>query len=835
MDHLPAVLNGTVQGLETVPYLCEKSYDGGPFLTYPIRENRPEIIPDAASAGKQLLLEYEMLHPTPNKIFEAFCQTWLFFGLINELLGNICKPVDFVRAEKGGNGKIISTSRLPKLIEQWMTSIQNGSSTITYEHVAKCLRLTHATLLAAGPEFDLSVKFCIASVGELFEHATNRAFEIENLVLHNKCPATWGTQFGKTVWNERMQRSGWCPSQIETTTHTILHLQSLYFLASMQSSVSNGRHGVCDSLKCIAYQTNLEDYATQHVSKACRCKELCVDMSSLNTVLNTGALPLLRISEAETLDELTVELVASQPDSRYLALSHVWADGLGNAKANALPRCQLRQLRNFTQSLGAKLSSDEPQIELLFWCDTMCCPATPGESKNRVLTKMKNIYEESTCVLVLDASIRLFDSEAMGPEEICARIFSSGWMRRLWTLQEAALPAGKGRLWFQFRDQAVNFRPLWQQIISLFNNDWSRRGLTTDILGRLKIFKTFFHLETGADLAMVDAAFQYRSVSIHSDEPLLIGTLLGLDVASIVNGSDQTRIHRMWSLMPSVVRGIPKSILFRLGPRLEQEGYRWAPSTMLYHEETNVILETVRYGDDQGTLTKHGLMVRLSGYQMSFPQHPSGLPINHWNLMLDENLLYMRDHEASWYLVRRRSPNANGDYLSKDRFSSTMRSRKNLWVTLLETDFLARSDSIQQTSTALLTKLIQEIEGVKYVHSYMHIHVWRYRKSYCEMFEAAYRCAQKLAESAPARKLANLSMNEILMGSPEHSALIETLESEILSIAASGEYDLALATARQQSGKGDDVFFGALVRVIFIGRYAIMGPKTPHDQQWCVD
>lgn len=34
------------------------------------------------------------------------------------------------------------------------------------------------TLMSAGPEFDLSVKFCIASVGELFEYATNKAFGI---------------------------------------------------------------------------------------------------------------------------------------------------------------------------------------------------------------------------------------------------------------------------------------------------------------------------------------------------------------------------------------------------------------------------------------------------------------------------------------------------------------------------------------------------------------------------------------------------------------------------------------------------------------------------------
>ena len=836
MEHLPTVPTATVQGLETVPYVCEKSYDGGPFLTYPVRENRPEIIPDAANAGKKFLWEYEKHHPTPNKEFEAFCQTWLFFGLINELLGNICTSVDFVRPGKIGDCRTISTSRLPVLIEQWVKSVQNSSSTMTYEHVAKCLRLTHQTLLAAGPEFDLSVKFCIASVGELFEHAANRAFRIENLVLDNQCPAAWRMLFGETTLTERLGKSGWCPSQIEIMVRSPTSLQSTYFFASMYDPVSAGLHGRCDNLKCVTYQTDLEGYASRHGTEKCRCKELCIDASSLDAVVTTGALALLRIHEAETLDGLTVEIVASQPDSRYLALSHIWADGLGHAKANALPRCQLLQLRKLTKGLDAKLSPNEPGAELLIWCDTLCCPATPGESKSRVLAQMKKIYEQAACVLVLDSSIRKYESKAMGPEETCARILTSGWMRRLWTLQEGALSADKGRLWFQFHDEPVHLRPLWQEIVSLYNNDWGRRGLITDILVRMSSIKNFLHHDTGADLAMVDAAFQHRSVSVISDEPLLIGTLLGLDVAHILKGSDETRIHRMWSLMPAAVRGIPKSILFRLGPRLKKEGYRWAPSSMLNYESTNAVMVTMRKGDEQGTPTEHGLMVRLSGYHISFPPCPSGLPIDPWNFKLGKDLLYIRDDEACWYIANRRWPSEEGDYLSKEQFGITaLRSITNLWITLLESDHQARADSFQQTSIALLTRLIHESHEVKYVHSYMHIHVFRYRKHVCEMLEAAYRCAQILAESAPVQQLANMSKEEINMESPEYKAAFDALEPEIHRITTGGENEIALTTARQRSGNDNDMLFGFYVRMIFLGRYAIMGPRTPESQQWCVD
>ena len=839
MDHLPVVPNGIVRGLETVPYVCEKPYDGGPFLTYPIREGKPEITSDEAGMPDtvQPFWQYEKRHPTPNKDFEAFCQTWLFFGLINELLGDTCKSADFVRLDKAGDSRVISTAQLAGLVEQWVKNIEDGSYAMTHEHAARCLRLTFETLRAAGPEFDLRVKLCIASVAELFTYATNKAFGVVNWVSDSKCPSSWRRLFNDTLWVERFKMSGWCPSQIEIMMRTSTSLQSLHFFASMQDSISAGRHLLCNSWMCVAYQTDLKHYETQHVTKGCPCEDLHVDMSSLNAVVTSGGVPLLHIRETKTLNELTVEIVASQPDTCYLALSHVWADGLGNAKANALPRCQLLHLSRLVQSLRPK--SVLKDAELLFWCDTLCCPAAPGEAKKKVLEQMKDIYERATCVLVLDASIRLYESEGMCAEEACARILVSGWVRRLWTLQEGALPADQRRVWFQFRDQAVDFDSLWQQLYKSFNNDLGRTGLVSNINWRMRTLRAFFNRDSnipGGDLAMVEVALQYRSVSVSSDEPLLIGNLLDLDVAELLKGSDETRIHRMWSLMSSAVCGIPKNILFRLGPRLREEGYRWAPSTMLYREDSNAPLQMmVKEEDDQGFLTEHGLKVRLSGYHISFPQRPSGLPASPWGINLDENNFYMRDEKARWYFVRRRWPSAEGDYLSKEKFGPIMRSHTNLWAMHHESSSQKWSDVYKQTNTALLTRLVQESYKVKYVKSYMHIHIGHLRDTQCEMFEAAYRCAQKLAESAPAQQLANMSTDDVDMESPEYKAVFDTLQPEIYRLAARGENELAMTAARESSSKDHDVLFGALVGTIFIGNYGIMGPRTPNDQQWCVD
>ena len=832
MDHLPTTR--TVPGLETVPYVCKKPYDGGPFLTYPVRENKPEVIVDSANgAGKLPFWEYQKNHPTPNEEFEAFCQTWLFFGLINELLGSICEWTDFVLPNKVGDCEIISTSRLPGLIEIWVKSIEDGFSTTTYGHVAACLRVVFDTLRAARSEFNPRIKFCIASVSELFAYAANKAFGIENLVLNNKCPAKWRVLFENTPWIERWRRSGWCPSQIEILLRSSITLHSLYFFASLQVPVSSGRHGLCGIQKCIAYQTDLTDYETQHRVKECKCKKLSVDLSRLIAVLSAGGLPLLRIRESKALDDLSLDIVASQPDTHYVALSHVWADGLGNPKANSLPRCQLLHLSNLARSLRARLSLQSPGTELLLWCDTLCCPINPQWARNQVLAHMKDIYEQATCVLVLDASLQTYESEGMGPEEICARIIASGWMRRLWTLQEGALPAVKGRLWFQFYDQPINLQLIKQQMNRLMK-DLSRGELAIAILSRIHTFTTFFDRDCndlGADLGTVDAALQHRSVSVSSDEPLLIGTLLGLDVTAILNGSEKTRIHRMWSLMPTAVRGLPIDILFRLGPRLREEGYRWAPSSMLYYEDENPVMMTMREGDNQGIPTQHGLLARRCGYHISFPRVPNWLPTCPWGLFLDQNCFYMRDHRGCWYFLRRRWPNALGDYLTQEKFSGVMRSYTNLWVLGLEN----RPDDFPVTSTALVTRLSRDSEDVKYVRSYMHIQVAELLKASCEMFEAAYRCAQKLTESAPAKQLATMDQNGVHMESPEYRAVFDTLNPEIYRIAASSENGIAMSTARDTSGKDHDILFGAIVGMIFSGHHGIMGPRTPDDQQWCVD
>jgi len=64
-------------------------------------------------------------------------------------------------------------------------------------------------------------------------------------------------------------------------------------------------------------------------------------------------------------------------------------------------------------------------------------------------------------------------------------------------------------------------------------------------------------------LSWLDQALQYRSVSVMSDEPLCIATLLGLDISQVLKHSNHDdRMEEMWTLISEKFGGIPAGVAF---------------------------------------------------------------------------------------------------------------------------------------------------------------------------------------------------------------------------------------------------------------------------------
>ena len=88
----------------------------------------------------------------------------------------------------------------------------------------------------------------------------------------------------------------------------------------------------------------------------------------------------------------------------YVAISHVWIDGLGNPNANSLPVCQLACLRHLLEEVLGNFNRDLSHIDNihrnpeksprpLFWLYTLLRPAGPPEHKKLSLQKNPSIQE----------------------------------------------------------------------------------------------------------------------------------------------------------------------------------------------------------------------------------------------------------------------------------------------------------------------------------------------------------------------------------------------------------------------------------------------------------
>lgn len=888
MDHLPIPEHVVSNPKAIVPYVCSKDYDGGPFLTYPTREGVAHALPtDGSIPGASPYRQHERTYPTPKQEQEDFLQRWLCFGLVNEILDHRWRPDILIRPTQDNDGetKVVSTLGLVETLDTWVADIQTGNlkPRNTYEHVAECLRLTFATIHGAGPDFDPRVKISLASLGELFSLAANEAYRAQN----DKCPNTFSPLLDLDHWKSTVLSSGWCPSQVEIMFGSNSYIQTLHFFTFLGQPNSDDYHRRCNHDRCLANQSNLTTYQTKHVT-GCQCEQLSIDTKRLNEILEDGYLPLLRIQQGHTLNELSVELVSSQATSRYIALSHVWADGLGNPHENALPRCQLDFLRrtikeNYEDVLPEKFEG------VLLWCDTLCCPVQPGKAKDIALAQMKQTYLKAARVLVLDASLAIQNIETMDLCEAGVRIFNSRWNRRLWTLQEGALAATDSRLSFWFKDRAISLSYLTHKISQLFTTNIGRKGVASYILTEIAHFSPVSYEVIGIqhrDLGSIEAGLRNRSVSVPSDEPLLIANLLDLDVVDILNGPcplancagfgcDHSRIHRLWLLMPTIFQGIPKTILHRLGPRLSEPGFRWAPSTLLYKAPRNHWLQSrapskktdttttnsivtsrpsnsvsfmptslVTENMDRGIPTSRGLLVRFTGYSFSMAQCPAGIPNDPWKLRRQEGQIHLRGVDATWYMIDRRLPAERDPFLSTRSLREIIEEEgDNLWVTHVESAFsnpqlVAQAKGGQQVADALLASLVSDENGIKYVQIKLHVTFAIAQFEMQKLLETAYQSAkqllQDLAKIPRAAKPADDEDDIIDVNSPQNKPVRERLEQEIERVAMRDiNPDVAAPTAEfSQHGMK---LFQTLIAMMLVGRYGRLGTKTADSQQWCFD
>lgn len=414
------------------PYVCRQLYDGGPFLSYPNRVGNP----DAAVASSDVVRYRFSLREkaTPVEDQESFLQTWLYFGFIAELLcaTSTDSPRD-ISVELGAPPERTASTDLISRIYETLV-VEDGDERYIcldvdslaplveiakprlpadddlegikkyYHHLVTCLNHAHPVWVSVPDEFNHIIKYSIASIAELMEKIVRVQFRKLNIQLD------FGHKWSKGFLNHHAQESmiahGWCPSDIARVNARFSTIQTLNLVRMMDKSLPDKDHRHCTDFACNVGQIDMKNYKLGHQQEGCQCTALSVEEHVLDRILEKeNTFPLIRLRG--DLDNLGADIVEYTPGIPYVAISHVWADGLGNPDANSVNRCKLVHLRGLTSKLDvAEVENDGS----LIWLDTLCCPAADGAGKKRAIEKIRLVYREATVVLVLDAGLMAYES-----------------------------------------------------------------------------------------------------------------------------------------------------------------------------------------------------------------------------------------------------------------------------------------------------------------------------------------------------------------------------------------------------------------------------------------
>ncbi|TLD23969.1 hypothetical protein PspLS_06410 [Pyricularia sp. CBS 133598] len=245
---------------------------------------------------------------------------------------------------------------------------------------------------------------------------------------------------------------------------------------------------------------------------------------------------------------------------------------------------------------------------------------------------------------------RKFPGATQHPAEILVRaLLVSPWMRRLWTLQEGALARS---LYFQLADGAVVVNELLFKLFDLSKDDMRYCAVSKDIMNevpepahdwgwekwtaniqrlsglcRSSVSLAFLgRTDLGkSQLERLHNALEFRAVTVASDEPLCIATLLGLEMERIVKHVQRLdqRMARVWEVYAERHEGkVPSRLIFHNIKPIRIPGWRWAPRTLLRRGEDWILqppgwrMQTQHRdaeGEEVGQIVPGGLLMATPG------------------------------------------------------------------------------------------------------------------------------------------------------------------------------------------------------------------------------
>jgi hypothetical protein len=515
----------------------------------------------------------------------AKLQCWLNFGLLEAVMEEKIPESKLIRLNSSGE-QVLTSEYLPDLLLNFRNRIRErqGDDSAHIPESARRIQATFAhaydiilsevhkdgkygwssafVLAGLEPQVLADIIIQMSSTLEVVGFFTRKFYpEVKLSTGAALLLAMLNTYQHGTTMFER----GWCPVIVDT----ILRQSSGCMLGYARTlkcphSRSSEGHGECTPESCVVSTRDSSNDPPKHFPESCKCSNSMPSLEDVKRLLQGRKIPVVD-------DGLNVK---DSLATHFVAISHVWGDGLRGTTEKGLPGCQIKRLAQMARRILEHRGRDARGGA--FWIDTLCIPEIDA-LRHRAIGLMGQTYKEAEAVLVIDSGLRDISSSAP-LEEIMFHMVFSRWMQRLWTFQEAALAK---KLYFEFSDALVSLDDLYEEYFSIPEKE---KEHFNPVLIDLRIALERAHRGylpgfSGFDFRDVYRILRRRTTSKQSDQTLAVSGVLNLDAFELARISDPDQ--RMETFLLRIGK-LPSNIIFQFGvSRLEKRGFRWAPKTFM--------------------------------------------------------------------------------------------------------------------------------------------------------------------------------------------------------------------------------------------------------------
>ncbi|KAK4220975.1 hypothetical protein QBC38DRAFT_505288 [Podospora fimiseda] len=670
-------------------------------------------LPNSSSANSSLLAAGSSKRSmTPDE----FLQAWLFFGLIRCVVRHedgvpILSYRELWMDADDKRRRQLSTKHLPKALKTWQDALAKLYRNHPEKAELRCIQAIQmlslakrvvTTNLSEGsvglglPEFALQNpdpqfhqrSLCLMILGETLCAALTQIMNHCNIKI-----ADWEMDqegWGRPVLvSERMEKNEWCPRFQAVLKGQLGKNATLLYAAVAETLKQNSEHGResawmvhegggekrCSPDRCYYVEAHnaSEEYETQHAlsckDKSCRSvgpdqKDLKQSLHELkNSIDEENSIlrfPLLRVTgEGE---EATLQVKQWSEGVQFATISHVWSQGLGNRSGPKIWSCQIKYIQSLLKLLKWGEEKEEGTQGNLFWLDTLLSPPRfdeidVGEEEMAGLRRASvksifDVYDRATHGVIIDRHV--MRSNGAKPRTIGIHLLSSGWMKRLWTLQEAfvtrslsiALQGGPNLevrdlddLFHLEESNNTDFKDLKATArLQISMTDMVREKVFQNLMGDVRKARNGGHGDNTTPWPLLIASAwnsaRYRDVGELEKETFALASLLNIsfDKETYEKGQQwrreklreddpkrkQTRMELMRTFWNKIDEkgGIHPGMIFLPGERLALEGFAWAPMTWMSSKDESYPypLTTLPLRPARLDSSRRGLVVQYPGY-----------------------------------------------------------------------------------------------------------------------------------------------------------------------------------------------------------------------------